>query len=158
MFFKSKGAVDYLVVGLGNPGVKYENTRHNAGYMAVDKIAEKYNCKFEKSKFKGEIAKCSISGKKVSLDVGRMRIRRQGSDGGHNGIKNILMYFNENFARIKIGVGKKPHPDYDLAAWVLSKFSKDEQKSLQTVTENTVSAAELIIKGEIDTAMNKFNS
>ena len=195
MFFKSKGAVDYLVVGLGNPGVKYENTRHNAGYMAVDKIAEKYNCKFEKSKFKGEIAKCSISGKKVlllkpatymnlsgesvkaaasfyklneqnilvifddiSLDVGRMRIRRQGSVGGHNGIKNILMYFNENFARIKIGVGKKPHPDYDLAAWVLSKFSKDEQKSLQTVTENTVSAAELIIKGEIDTAMNKFNS
>ena len=195
VFFKKSGAVDYIVVGLGNPGPKYENTRHNAGYMVVDEIARQYGCSFEKSKFKGEIAKCNISGKKVlllkpltymnlsgesvqaaasyykldqhnilvifddiSLDVGKMRIRRQGSDGGHNGIKNIQMYFDRDFARIKVGVGKKPHPEYDLAAWVLSKFSKDEQKLLENVISDSVSATELIIKGEIDVAMNKFNS
>lgn len=95
----------------------------------------------------------------ISLDVGKLRIRRKGTDGGHNGIKSIIYHLNSDlFPRIKIGCGKKPHPDYNLADWVLSEFKKDEQLSLKPALENACKAVELLLDGEIDKAMNLYNS
>lgn len=95
----------------------------------------------------------------INLDVGKLRIRRKGSDGGQNGVKNIIYHLNsDKFPRIKIGVGKKPHPDYNLADWVLSEFSKKELESLEPVLKNACDAVELIINGKTDEAMNLFNS
>ena len=95
----------------------------------------------------------------ISLDVGKIRIRRKGTDGGHNGIKNIIYHLNsDRFPRIKIGVGKKPHPDYDLADWVLSEFKKDEEAPLKTALEHACAALELLLDGKIDEAMNQYNS
>ena len=95
----------------------------------------------------------------VSLDPGRLRIRRKGTDGGHNGIKNIIYHLGaDTFPRIKIGIGEKPHPDYDLADWVTSPFSKEELQTLQTVAERCAEAIELIVDDRIDDAMSRCNS
>lgn len=95
----------------------------------------------------------------ISLDVGKLRIRRKGTDGGHNGIKSIIYHLNnDQFPRIKVGCGKKPHPDYDLADWVLSEFKKDEQKALLPALENACKAIELLLDNQIDKAMNLYNS
>ena len=95
----------------------------------------------------------------ISLDVGKLRIRIKGTDGGHNGIKSIIYHLNsDQFPRIKVGCGKKPHPDYDLADWVLSEFKKDEQKSLEPALENACKALELLLDNQIDKAMNLYNS
>ena len=200
MLFKKKefsdGNIDFLIVGLGNPGSKYEGTRHNAGFICVDKIAENLQIKVNKLKFKSLIGSGKIEDKKVllmkpstfmnlsgqavveamnfyklkpeqvlvifddiSLDVGSMRIRRNGSHGGHNGIKNIIFLSgSDQFPRIKMGVGKKPHPDYDLADWVLSRFTDSEMKLINEVAEKSISAATLIMNNNIDRAMNLYNS
>ncbi len=198
MFFKRKesvsGGIEYLAVGLGNSGRKYENTRHNAGFIAVDFIAEKYGVKIDTIKYKSLITSCTISGKKVmlmkpstymnnsglavkeamsfyklppervivifddiSLDVGKIRIRRKGSDGGHNGIKNIIyLTGSDMFPRIKLGVGHKPEK-WDLADWVLSGFNGDELKIMEQSAEKANMALELMVDGQIDKAMNLFN-
>ena len=200
MFGKSKSAgnsaFDYIVVGLGNPGRQYENTRHNCGFDAIDKLAYKHNFEIKKLRFKSLTGECRIGSSKclvmkpstfmnlsgqavveamnfykipaervivifddISLDVGKMRIRRKGSDGGHNGLKSIIYQIqSDNFARIKMGVGKKPHPEYDLAAWVLSRFKNDEVESLKSAAKNACDAIKLIVGEKIDMAMNKFNS
>jgi len=94
----------------------------------------------------------------VSLEVGKLRIRKKGSDGGHNGIKSIILHSNsDNFPRIKIGVGNKPHPDFELANWVLGQFEKEEQKKIFSALENTYKSIELIIDDKIDDAMNQYN-
>lgn len=94
----------------------------------------------------------------IALDVGRLRIRAKGSDGGHNGMKSIILRLNsDNFPRIRIGVGKKPHPDYDLADWVLSRFTKEEGEKLEAALSNAAKAAELIAAGKITEAMNLYN-
>ncbi len=190
------GAVEFMIVGLGNPGKQYENTRHNAGFMALDAIAEKARADIKRIKYKGLIGECRLAGKRtlllkpstfmnlsgqsvqeamsfyklspqqvlvlfddVNLAPGKLRIRRKGSDGGHNGMKNIIyLSGSDQFPRIKIGVGQKPHPDYNLADWVLSRFSAQELKDLSPALENAAAAAELIVKGEIDRAMNLYNS
>lgn len=95
----------------------------------------------------------------ISLDVGKLRIRRKGTDGGHNGIKSIIYHLNsDQFPRIKVGCGKKPHPDYNLADWVLSEFKKDELKALEPALENACKALELMLDNQIDKAMNLYNS
>ena len=95
----------------------------------------------------------------ISLDVGKTRIRRKGSAGGHNGIKSIISHLGaENFPRVKIGVGKKPNPEYDLAAWVLGRFPKEQEADLKSALENSTKAIRLIVAGKIDEAMNKYNS
>ena len=95
----------------------------------------------------------------ISLSPGKLRIRRKGSDGGHNGIKNIIyLSGKDDFPRVKLGVGAKPHPDYDLAAWVLSSFTPDEQKALEESLGHCPEIAKLIIEGNIDQAMNRFNA
>lgn len=189
-------AVEWLVVGLGNPGKEYDLTRHNIGFMAIDRIAERNHAEVKRIKFKGLCGECSLGGKKVlllkpstfmnlsgqsvqeamsfykvppertiilfddiNLEPGKLRIRRKGSDGGHNGIKNIIyLSGSDQFPRVKLGVGKKPHPEYDLKDWVLSRFTKQEQEVLSPALDNACAAVELIIKGETDKAMNLYNS
>ncbi len=185
----------YMVVGLGNPGDKYAFTRHNAGFLFLDFIAEKLGVKINKVKFKGLYTEATVSGKRVlflcpqtfmnnsgesvaeaasfykippenilvcfddiSLDVGKIRIRRKGSDGGHNGLKSIIYHLqSDNFPRIKIGVGAKPYPEMDLADWVLSKFTDSDKDKLKEVFSNGDAAYKMIIDGNIDSAMGKFN-
>ena len=193
---KSTGSIEYIVVGLGNPDRKYENTRHNAGWLAIDRIADKLGCDVNKIKYKSFIGTCTVNGAKVmlmkpttymnnsgqaiyeamnyykldiehvvivyddiSLEPGKLRIRRKGSDGGHNGIKSIIYLTGEDtFPRIKMGVGKKPHPKYDLADWVLSRFSPDDRKKLGEAADNACECIEMIVGGRIDEAMNRYNS
>lgn len=95
----------------------------------------------------------------ISLEPGKLRIRRKGSDGGHNGIKSIIyLSGSDMFPRIKMGVGAKPHPDYNLADWVLGHFRKEQAEALETAMENAVSSIELMVGGKMNEAMNKFNS
>lgn len=95
----------------------------------------------------------------ISLEPGKLRIRRKGSDGGHNGIKSIIYLTGEDaFPRIKMGIGKKPHPKYDLADWVLGRFNEEDKAKLDLAAEKACDGLELIIGGNIDEAMNKFNS
>lgn len=193
---KPQGAKpEFIIAGLGNPGIDYERTRHNAGFMAVDALAKSLGAEISTYKFKAKTAVVRIgevscllmkpetfmnrSGEAISqamnfykipienvlvmfddisLEPGKMRIRRKGSSGGHNGLKSIIEECGcEDFPRIKIGVGAKPHPDYDLADWVLGKFSEDDQKKLDEVLGNAAAAAELIVAGKTSEAMNKYN-
>lgn len=95
----------------------------------------------------------------ISLDTGKIRIRAKGSAGGHNGLKSIIYQLNsDNFPRIRIGVGAPKHEDYELADYVLGRFSKDEIPVLEDAIVKTAKAVEEIIKNNIDSAMNKFNS
>ena len=95
----------------------------------------------------------------ISLDPGKLRIRRKGSHGGHNGIRSIIdLTGKDDFSRIKIGVGKKPHPDYDLAKWVLGKFSKEDAEKMKISAENACECIKLMVQGRTEEAMNKYNS
>ena len=95
----------------------------------------------------------------ISLEPGKLRIRRKGSDGGHNGIKSIIyLSGSDMFPRIKMGVGAKPHPDYNLADWVLGHFKKEQAEAIETAMDNAVSSIELMVGGKMNEAMNKFNS
>lgn len=187
---------DYIVVGLGNPDTKYLNTRHNAGFMAIDMISKEYNVQVNRIKFKSLCGNAIIGDKNcllmkpttymnnsgqaiqeamnfykvpienviviyddISLEPSKLRIRRKGSDGGHNGIKSIIYLTGaDTFPRIKLGVGKKPHPDYNLADWVLSNFNPNELELMKTSCSNAVRCVELIVQNKIDEAMNKYNS
>ncbi len=198
MFFrkpKVTGAVDWLIVGLGNPGKKYEGTRHNAGFAVIEALAQQLSVRVNRVKFKSLCGEAVLGDKKVllmmpqtfmnnsgealreavafyklpmdrclvicddiSLPVGTVRLRRKGSDGGQRGLRNIItLCGSEQFPRIKVGVGQKPHPDYDLAAWVLSKFSKDESPRLLEAARNAANAAELIVADRMDEAMNTYS-
>ncbi|MBC5744980.1 aminoacyl-tRNA hydrolase [Lachnospiraceae bacterium MD308] len=185
----------FLIVGLGNPTLQYEGTRHNVGFDVIDLLADKYNITVETRKGRAYIGKGMMEGKKVilakpqtymnlsgesvrslvdyykideesellivyddvSLGVGQLRIRKKGSAGGHNGIKNIISHLGTNvFMRIKIGVGEKPKK-YDLADYVLSRFSKVEREQMEEGYEKAVRAAVMILNGETDAAMNEYN-
>ncbi len=192
---KTGGAPEFIIVGLGNPDRKYENTRHNCGWLAVDFLAEKLGCRLNRIKFKSFTGTAELGGKNVllmkpttymnnsgqavveamsfyklkpenvivifddvSLDVGKMRIRQKGSDGGQKGMRSIIyLSGSDAFPRIKIGIGAKPEHYGDLADWVLSKFSADERKTLDTVFDNACGAAELMVQGKTDRAMNIYN-
>ena len=200
MFFKKKefssgNAPEFLIVGLGNPGDKYEYTRHNVGFITVDRLGVEDSFKINKIKYKSLMGEVNLNGHRcivikpqtfmnnsgeavrevasfykippenvivvfddISLPCGKIRIRRKGTDGGHNGIKSIIYHLkSDKFPRIKVGVGAKPHPDYDLADWVLSTFKKDEFEEIKTAAVNSCQAIRLIVNGETDSAMNKFN-
>lgn len=185
-----------VIVGLGNPGAQYASTRHNAGFMAVTRIAEKAGASSWRMRFHAEIAECAFAGERVllvrpqtfmnnsgqavreildwykltaenliviyddiSLEPGRLRIRKKGSDGGHNGIKSILYHVGTDvFPRIKIGVGAKPNPEYDLADWVLGKFPEEVLPAMRDVMERACGAAELIVKEGCDAAASRYNA
>ncbi len=186
----------YLVVGLGNPGKQYENTRHNVGFDVIDALAEKYNISVEEKKHKALLGKGVIEGTKVvlakpqtfmnlsgesvaellhyykldpeeemivifddiSLAPGNIRIRKKGSAGGHNGIKNIIaMTGTQNFMRIKVGVGEKPK-GWDLADHVLGHFDREERCKVEDAIVDAMGAAKLMLADEADRAMNEYNS
>ena len=189
------GPVTHIVVGLGNPGAKYEKTRHNAGFVAIDHIAAKLGVKLDRVKFHALVCECELGGKRVllmkpetfmnnsgvaigeaakfykippervivlhdeiSFDAGLFRIRRKGSAGGHNGLKSIIEHLaSDGFPRIKIGVGQKPSPDYDLVDWVLGKFPKEAEAAISARLDDIHSATELMVRGEIDLAMNRYS-
>lgn len=199
LFIKKRvpaGPPEFLIVCLGNPGKNYEITRHNAGFLFAELLADKNDFKIKDIRFKSVCASAELAGHKclvikpqtfmnnsgeavreaasfykippekiivifddISLPCGKLRIRRKGSDGGHNGIKSIIYHLNsDQFPRIKLGVGEKPHPEMDLADWVLSRFGKDELDQLRSAAEKACDALELMIGGDIDRAMSNFNS
>lgn len=187
---------EYIIVGLGNPGIQYDGSRHNAGFITIDALEKKLGFSCERRKFKAKVGNTVIGGKNclvmkpetfmnlsgdavseamdfykisienvivifddISLEPGQLRIRRKGSAGGHNGIKSIIAQCGgEDFPRIKLGVGKKPNPAYDLAKWVLGRFSEDDRKKIDIAAEKACDALELMVNGKIDEAMSKFNS
>ena len=187
--------VSFIVVGLGNIGKQYEKTRHNAGFLAIDYIAEQLGVKIDRVKFHSTVAEASVDGVRVllmkpttlmnnsgvaageaaafykippervlilhdeiSFDPGVIRIRRKGSAGGHNGLKSIIAHLgSDEFPRIKIGVGKKPSPDYDLVDFVLGRFSQADLETLANKSADISAAIELMLDGKTEEAMNKYS-
>ncbi len=201
MFFKKdkfagESAYDYMIVGLGNPGKKYEVTKHNAGFLCIDLLAQNLGVKIDRLKFKALVTDARINGKRcllmkpqtfmnlsgesvrdaatffklpperiivifddINLEPGRLRIRRKGSDGGHNGIKSIIYQLaSDAFPRIKLGVGAKPSPEFDLASWVLMPFTKEQLSELRKAADNACEAIALMVDGKTDEAMSRYNS
>ena len=193
--FRSPQGVTWLVVFLGNPGTKYNGTRHNAGFMAADAMAKEFNIAINKLRFKALTATVTIGGEKVllmkpqtymnlsgeavgqaakfykisperiivvsdevAMPIGKLRIRKSGSAGGHNGLKDIIRHLGtQDFPRIRMGVGAAPHPDYDMADWVLSTFKNKDAEDMQDLAERVSKAVQCYITEGPDRAMNKFN-
>ena len=195
MFLKKSGGVDWLLVGLGNPGDQYENTRHNVGFMVIEELADRANVPVQKLKYRALTNTATVGGQKVrimkpitymnlsgeavrqavdfykvpadhvlvisddtALAVGRLRIRKGGSAGGHNGLKNIIQQLGtDQFPRVRLGVGEKPHPDYDLADWVLGRFQGEDKKAIDAAVKKAADAIECILSQGLDKGMNRFN-
>ena len=187
--------VEWLIVGLGNPGDKSRGTRHNAGYVAIDAIAKKAGVRIDRAAYRGLTGRGTLGGRgvlflkpetymnlsgesvreaaafykipperililcdDVSFEPGRVRIRRSGSHGGHNGLRNISEQLGSDaYPRIRIGVGQKPHPEYDLVDWVLGKLPEQDAKKIADCAADFFDAATLIVSGEIETAMNRYS-
>ena len=195
MFFKQSGSFTWLVVFLGNPGPKYDCTRHNAGFMAGDAMEGKLGVRINKARFKALTAEAAIGGEKVllmkpqtfmnlsgeavgeaarfykippehvlvvsdeiALPIGKLRVRAKGSAGGHNGLKNIIACLgSEEFPRIRLGVGAPPHPDYDMADWVLSSFKNQDAEDMANAASLAADAVACLITEGPDRAMNLYN-
>ena len=195
MFLKKPSNVSWLVVCLGNPGDRYEDTRHNVGFMVADALGERGNFAIRRLKHKSLTQTAEISGQRVlvmkpntfmnlsgeaagdaagfykipadhvlvvcddvSLPLGKLRIRKSGSAGGHNGLRSIISHLGtDQFPRVKVGVGGKPDPDYDLADWVLGKFQGEDKRTIQAAVETAADAVEYILRDGAEKAMNQFN-
>ena len=195
MFFGKSGGVKWLVVFLGNPGLKYEGTRHNAGFMTADALARAKGVSINRSRFKALTATVDIGGESVmlmkpqtymnlsgeaviqavrfykikpenvivvsdemSLPIGKLRIRTKGSAGGHNGLKNIIAHLGTDaFPRIRLGVGAPPHPEYDVADWVLSAFRGRDAEDMAEAAKRAAEAVECYVLHGPERAMNRCN-
>ncbi len=185
----------YIVVGLGNPDRKYQNTRHNIGFEVIDAIAARNQITVGERKHKALIGKGVVGGQKavlvkpqtymnlsgesvrevidfykadekrelivisddISLETGQIRIRRKGSAGGHNGLKNIILCLgHDEFQRVRIGVGGKPEGS-DLVAYVLGHFPTEERKVMDESAARAAEAVEMMIAEGADAAMNVYN-
>ena len=191
----TSGKPEYIVAGLGNPGREYEETRHNAGFLAIDFVAEKLGVKINRAKYNALCAEARIGDKNVLLmkpqtymnlsgtsiceaadfykipaqnilvlcdditqNPGKLRIRRSGSAGGHNGLKNIIEYGgSDKFPRIRIGVGAKPTPEYNLADWVTGKIPAEDKKAIASRFGDIEKAIPLILSGDFERAMCLYN-
>lgn len=195
LFGKKTGGVDWLVVGLGNPGSQYEQTRHNVGFQVVDELAERCQVPIQRLKFRALTNLAALGGERallmkpvtymnlsgeavqeaavfykvpperilvisdeVALPPGRIRVRRGGSAGGHNGLKNIIAHLgSDQFPRVRLGVGQKPHPDYDMADWVLGKPQGEERTAVEAAVVRAADAVECLLAKGLEEAMNRFN-
>lgn len=184
----------YLIIGLGNPGKKYENTRHNVGFDTIDYLSYKHSIKVSRIGFKAVYGEGEIEGKRIillkpqtfmnlsgesvreivdwykvplerviiiyddiDLEPGKIRIRPKGSSGSHNGMKSIIYQLQaDNFPRIRIGIGRAPER-WDLADYVLSKFSKEDREIIDQSIEKAAEAAIMVTNNGADKAMNRFN-
>ena len=193
--FRKKAPVSWLVVGLGNPGAKYENTRHNVGFMTADTLAGRNGEPIRRVKYHALTSEAVIGGQSVllmkpttfmnlsgqavseaarfykipadhvlvisddvDLPLGKLRIRKSGSAGGHNGLKHIIQLLGtDQFPRLKIGVGGKPHPDYNMADWVLGQFQGEDKKTIDDAVARAADAVECLLADGIDRAMNQYN-
>ncbi|HJF41197.1 aminoacyl-tRNA hydrolase [Thomasclavelia spiroformis] len=182
-----------LIVGLGNPGKEYAGTRHNCGFMVIDRLASKLNVDVDQNKFKGLYAKVkyhgediillkpqtymNLSGESVNavmnffkidkedllviyddldMPVGKLRLRKTGSAGGHNGIKNIIAHLNsQDFKRIRVGIDR--HKYMNVADYVLSRFSKVESEAIEQGIENATNAVLDYLDNDFNHAMNYYN-
>ena len=191
-----KAPIQYLIVGLGNPGREYERTRHNAGFMTMDVLARRLGVRCDRARFRALTAEAQIDGKgvlimlpqtqmngsgeavreaaafykippekiivvcdDVNFEVGKLRVRRDGTDGGQKGVRDIIYQMaSDKFPRIKVGVGKKPHPDMPMADWVLSRFTDKEIEELKNALELAADGVRMIVNGKIDDAMQHCNS
>lgn len=192
---KKTGGVDWLVVCLGNPGDRYDNTRHNAGFLVADELADRLNVPIQRLKFKALTNLVELNGQRVllmkpvtfmnlsgesvgeaaafykvppdhilvvsdevALPPGKIRVRKNGSAGGHNGLKNIIAHLGtEEFPRVRVGVGQKPHPDYDMADWVLGKLQGEDKKAVDEAVKKAADAVTCLVKEGPDRAMNRYN-
>ena len=195
LFGKKTGGVDWLVVGLGNPGDQYEHTRHNVGFAVADELAERCRVPLQRLKFRALTNTVTLGGQKVllmkpvtymnlsgeavreaaafykvppehilvlsdevALPPGKLRVRKGGSAGGHNGLKNIIAHLGtDQFPRIRVGVGQKPHPDYDMADWVLGKPQGEDKKAVEAAVVRAADAVECLLAKGPEEAMNRFN-
>ena len=193
--FQHAGPVEWIIVGLGNPGPKYDWTRHNVGFLVVDELADRANIPVQRVKYKALTNTTKLGGKSVllmkpvtymnlsgeavgqaarfykvppervlvisddvSLPQGKLRIRRSGSAGGHNGLKNIIAHLGtDQFPRVKVGVGNKPRPDSDMAAWVLGKFTGPDREAMEAAVKKAADAVPCLIEQGADKAMAQFN-
>ena len=184
----------YLVVGLGNPERKYDGTRHNVGFEAIDAISKKFGIEVNHKEHKGIVGKGVINGNKVilvkpqtymnlsgecvqplcdyydvdpetelivisddvSLSTGNIRVRRKGSAGGHNGLKNIIALLGTNaFPRIRVGVGECENGD--MVAHVLGRYNEEDRKRVDDSFDKVIGALELFLADDLDSAMKKYN-
>lgn len=189
------GPITHIVVGLGNPGGEYAGTRHNAGFLAIDYLAERLGVTIDRAKYRALVAEATVGERRVllmkpqtfmnlsgeavreaaafyhvapenviviyddvTLDIGRLRVRGKGSDGGHNGMKSIIYQLKSDaFPRVRVGVGKKPHPDFDLADFVLSAFTAEEVKALTATFDTVKRGIELLLAGDLAAAQQVCN-
>ena len=191
----SSGGVEWLLVCLGNYGQRYENTRHNIGFMAADRLIERDSLRCNRLRFRSLTEIIDFGGAKVllmkpqtymnlsgeavgeaarfykvppervlvisddvSLPLGKLRVRGNGSAGGHNGLKNIIAHLGtDQFPRVKVGVGAPPNPEYDMADWVTGGFSASERKTIDAAVERALDAAACVVEQGVTEAQNRYN-